>query len=382
MRNLLVLVFVIIAMIFNVYFAFAVGLIALAYYYVKRKYSYWQLRGVPSLEAEIPYGNIKQMGRSLHQSLLMKQYYDKMKGAGAFVGFYIIYRPAVLLLDRSLIKNILMKDFTNFNDRGLYVNEKHDPLSAHLFSMDGKKWKNLRAKLTPTFTSGKMKFMYPTIIEVGDRFRDTLKDIVGDEKELEVKDLLARFTTDIIGTCAFGIECNSLKDPDSEFREMGRRVFEEPRHKPMALFLMTTFRKWSNLLGFKVNRDDVLHFFMNVVRETVDVREKNKISRNDFMDLLIKLKNKETDESGLGGLTIEEVAAQTFIFFLAGFETSSTTLAFCLYELATNPEIQEKARQQAREVLKRHDGKFTYEAMMDMQYIDQVIYGKCQLLIS
>lgn len=362
---------------FSVYFALVIGLVAIAYYYLKRKYSYWKLRGVPSLEPEIPYGNIKPMGRTLHQSLLIKQYYDKMKGTGPFAGFYILYRPAALLLDRTLIKHILMKDFGNFNDRGLYVNEKHDPLSAHLFSMDGKKWKNLRAKLSPTFTSGKMKFMYPTIIEVGDRFRHTLTDIVGNEKVLEIKDLLARFTTDIIGTCAFGIECNSLKDPDAEFREMGRKVFEEPRYKPMQLFLMNSFRELANFLGFKVNREDVLHFFMNVVRETVDMREKNNISRNDFMDLLIKLKNKEVDESGLGGLTIEEVAAQAFIFFLAGFETSSTTMTFCLYELATNPEIQEKARQQAREVLKRHDGKFTYEAMMDMQYIDQVINGKC-----
>lgn len=225
--------------------------------------------------------------------------------------------------------------------------------------------------------------MYPTIIEVADRFKSTLCDLVKDKTELEIKDLLARFTTDIIGTCAFGIECNSLKDPDAEFREMGRKVFEEPRHKSSIAFLIGSFKNVSRFFGLKVTREDVLQFFLKVVRETVEMREKNNISRNDFMDLLIKLKNKQDDSDGLGALTIEEVAAQAFAFFLAGFETSSTTMTFCLYELAVNPDIQEKARQEARKVIERHGGEFNYEAMTDMHYIDQVINGKCKLnLIS
>lgn len=114
---------------------------------------------------------------------------------------------------------------------------------------------------------------------------------------------------------------------------------------------------------------------MKVVTETVDYREKNNIDRNDFMDLLIKLKNNGTDESGLGALTLNEIAAQAFIFILAGFETSSTTMAFCLYELAVNPDIQDRARQEIRKVIKRHGGQFTYEAMIEMHYLDQIING-------
>lgn len=85
--------------------------------------------------------------------------------------------------------------------KGAYYNEDDDPLSAHLFALSGDKWHILRSKLTPTFTSGKMKFMYPTMIEVGKRFENHLFEIVQQCNELEMRELCARFTTDNIGIC-------------------------------------------------------------------------------------------------------------------------------------------------------------------------------------
>lgn len=239
--------------------------------------------------------------------------------------------------------------------------------------MDGERWKNLRAKLTPTFTSGKMKFMFPTVVEIGERFRDHLLEVVQQHNEIEMKDLCSRFTTDIIGTCAFGIECNSLKDPNAEFREYGRKITSAPRHGQLFITLLHEFKNVGRKLHVKRVRDDVSDFFLKVVRDTVEYREKNNVSRNDFMDILINLKNEETNDKEK--ITLNEIAAQMFVFFLAGFETSSVTLAFCLYELSLNPEIQTKARKVIREAFQKHNGQFTYEMMMDMPYIDQLLLG-------
>jgi len=92
--------------------------------------------------------------------------------------------------------------------------------------MGGSEWKTLRSKLTPTFTSGKMKMMFPALQECSKELKDLLKEPASRGEVVEMKDIAARFTTDIISSCAFGIQTNSLKNPDAMFRKMGKKIFE------------------------------------------------------------------------------------------------------------------------------------------------------------
>jgi cytochrome P450 family 6 len=79
----------------------------------------------------------------------------------------------------------------------------------------------------------------------------------------------------------------------------------------------------------------------------------------------------------VAGLSMNSLAAQAFVFFLGGFETSSTTMTFCLYELSLHQDIQERVREEIDVVLRKNDGKLTYEAIQEMDYLDKVVSGKC-----
>lgn len=342
------------------------------YFFVKKKYSYFADRHILFSEPSFPFGNLKGIGTSTHVSTLTTRVYDKFVGKDVLCGLYFFLRPSVMLLDPELIKNVMVKDFNNFINRGVYHNEEVDPLSGHLFSIEGTKWKNLRAKITPTFTSGKMKMMFETVVAVAEEFKKCVKEHADAGDEFEIKDVLARFSTDVIGTCAFGIDCNSIKDPNAEFRLMGKRIFEPVGLEKIKTFFVTSFPNVSKKLSLMINNKEVSDFFLNVVRETIDYREKNKVDRKDFMHLLLEIQKLDDNAEKL---TFHEIAAQCFVFFAAGFETSSTTMTFSLYELAMNQEFQHKAREEIQRILAKHDGKLTYEAASEMPYLDQIING-------
>lgn len=68
--------------------------------------------------------------------------------------------------------------------------------------------------------------------------------------------------------------------------------------------------------------------------------------------------------------TEDLIAAQVPIFFIAGFETSSSTLSFLSYQLAVD---QSKLREEIDEVLNQINRNVTYEELLKMKYLDQVV---------
>lgn len=104
--------------------------------YFRKKYSYFSDRGLLTPTPYFPLGNFWKVGITLHFIENINSIYKKFKGKDVMCGFYVFTRPVTLALDLDLIKNIMVKDFYSFHDRGLYYNENTDPLSAHLFSVN------------------------------------------------------------------------------------------------------------------------------------------------------------------------------------------------------------------------------------------------------
>lgn len=74
-------------------------------------------------------------------------------------------------------------------------------------------------------------------------------------------------------------------------------------------------------------------------------------------------------------ITDSLLAAQAFVFFVAGFETSSTTISNALYELAQNQDIQDKLREEIKEHEKKNNGEWHYENIKTMPILDGVFKG-------
>jgi cytochrome P450 family 6 len=191
---------------------------------VKNQYSHWENVGIPNVKPKIPFGNL--------QSLVKKErsfgtaIYDIYKQTSEpFIGIYLFFRPAILVRDRELVKNILTKDFQHFHDRGVYCEPKSDPMSGTLFALPGEAWKSLRMRLTPAFTSGKLKGMFPQVHNVGNELVKFMKPLAQKNESIEIRDLAGRYVIDCLASIAFGQEgVSTIKDPNHEFRMSGRKI--------------------------------------------------------------------------------------------------------------------------------------------------------------
>ncbi|XP_054285819.1 cytochrome P450 6a8-like [Macrosteles quadrilineatus] len=358
------------------------------YLSVVKNYTYWETKGVPFIEPSFPFGNTKDllMGRK-QLGEIYNDFYNKFKGERYF-GVYEIRRPIFVVRDPQLIKHILTKDFNHFQNRftiSKSVNPKVDYLAKHLFNLEGQEWKHMRVKLSPTFTSGKIKTMFLLIEQCVEQLINHVNEQTDKNSVIDVKDVLARFTLDTIATCAFGLESNSLEDRDSEFYHYGVKIFHLSFARQIRRILFAVFPTIMKLSSIRLVSKDLTEFFTRVVRDTLEYREKNNVTRNDFLNLLIQVgQNKNSEKEEVNGnsenkakvntaFTVEEIAAQSFVFFAAGFETASSTMSFCLYELAQNPDIQDRLYEEIKETLSKHDGKPTYQTLQEMPYMDKVI---------
>jgi len=368
----------------------AVCVLAAVYVYFKVSFNYWKKRNVPYAKPTFPFGNFGDMlfGKT-SIGHLFANIYKELDGE-MYGGTYALTKPGFIFRDPDIIKNVLVKDFSSFHDRGFYMDEELEPLSGHLFMLPGRRWRNLRVKLSPTFTSGKMKMMFQTLVDCGIELGSILEKSASDEEVIEIKDILARYSTDVISSCAFGIQCNCLKNPDAEFRVWGRKIFESSVRNSIITVVAITAPRLLSIFKLSTLDPSISKYFRNMVEETVNYRERNNITRNDFMQLLIQIKNKvkldednesleqnvlETLENSSSeeGLSMNSLAAQAFVFYAGGFETSSTTMTFCLYELSLHQDIQDRVREEIDVVLQKHDGKLTYESIQEMEYLDKVV---------
>ncbi|EFN69191.1 Probable cytochrome P450 6a13 [Camponotus floridanus] len=359
------------------------------YFYLSATFDFWQCRGVPFKKPTVLVGNFGPLLLfRKSQAEGVKEMYQWFKDE-RFFGAFRVRSPVLILRDPDLVKSVFVKDFAYFTNRGIPINNAQDPLSGHLFNLEGRKWKNLRSKLTPAFSSGKMKRMFYLLVECCEELQRLIDaSCSGDRSTIEVREFAAKFTIDVIGSCAFGIQINALTDEESEFHQAAKRLSRPSYKTTLWRMLRTAMPGLYRLLGVQVIDPTVTTFFKSVVSQMIGQRERNEGRRHDFMDLLIELKNKGVLENESGAqiyddenaqaakeieLDEDAIAAQAFVFFAAGYETSSNTIAFCLHELALNQEIQERTRREICNALGMRDNKLTYDAVQDMKYLDMVI---------
>lgn len=303
----------------------------------------------------------------------------------------------------EFIRQITIKDFDNFEDHVGFIDSDSDTLfGKSLFLLSEQKWRDMRTTLSPAFTGAKMRHMFELVVECAE---DMSKYFVAEAKhgkpiQWEMKELFSRYTSDVIASSAFGLKVDSLNDRSNEFFTIGTGSLNFSSMKvALRLLLIRTMPTLMRALDFEFFTAKTKKFFKSMVMHTMDEREKKQIHRPDMINILMQVRsgnlkfhqNEESknydagfataDDSNIGHKapvkrewTEDEIVAQCFIFFAAGFDTASTLMSFLSYELALNQDIQQKLYDEIRAVNATLNGaRLTYDTLSKMKYLDQVI---------
>nr|AZR39445.1 cytochrome P450 [Agasicles hygrophila] len=327
--------------------------------------------------------------------MLLRIYKDA--GNERYYGFYQFSTPTLLIKDPELIKQIGVKDFEHFLDHSTFIPENADPLwGKNLFALKGQRWRDMRPILSPSFTSSKMKVMFQLMHDCANNFTDFFLKKNENVIEVKLKDIFTRYTNDVIGTTAFGIKTNSLENPDNEFYRMGKEATDlTSLRKNLKFFGYLIFPRLLEFLKVKLFESHVAAFFTNLIDNAIKVRREKGIIRPDMIHLLMEAQklganSKEehnvdngfatVKESDLGkpnihhrALTNLDITAQALIFFFAGFDSVSSVMGFMAYELAVNPDIQNRLREEILETAEECKEELTYDVILKMKYLDMVL---------
>ncbi|XP_039957017.1 cytochrome P450 6g1-like [Bactrocera tryoni] len=360
------------------YLLAALLVLVLIYIWCRYTYGYWKRNKIPYMTPLPLIGNMGVMFtlRNSFYLYLSDIYKDARMSKAAAVGIYILNRPALVLREPELIKTVLIKEFLKFANRSAGCDPHNDPLgSNNLFFIRNPKWKDLRTKLTPVFTTGKIKQMYPLMTEIGTELEAHLKSYAknGDAFATEVKEVCANFTTDMIATIAFGVKANSLVNPNGEFRTQGRKLLTFTLRRAVDFFVAFFAPKWVSTLRIKIFTTEFSSFLRGTISHVMASREESKVTRNDLIDVLVSLKEEAVAKGEYNAQVQDMLTAQAAIFLSAGFETSSSTMTFALYELSKRIDLQERLRNEICEAFVAEQGTMSYETINNLPYLSMVL---------
>ncbi|XP_013115326.2 probable cytochrome P450 308a1 [Stomoxys calcitrans] len=370
----------------EIFFSMLAAICLILFSFLFWKCLYWQRQGIRGPRGWPLVGSMWRFvtGRQHYGDVYERIYNDNPDLS--YVGFYrLLGEPVVLLRSLDMIKEVLIRNFNNCQDNVVWVNPQRDPEGfCNPFIAKGPKWRTMRNEVMPIFTPNKVKGSFAHIETVCKKMVKYVDDKMKTNC-FEGKELFSKFTLGVIASAAFGLDGQTFEKSDSDFTQLAEDIFKPNPYSLLDTIALLFSPKLGDLIKYRYVPANVATWLRHIVMNILSLRldevplldkssNSQRAEQSDFIQWLIENKQKQNEP-----VDRATIVGHCSTFLLEGFETSSSLMAFALYEYAINPLEQQKVFNELDEVLKRHNGQLCYEALQELCYLEASLYETLRL---
>ena len=271
------------------------------------------------------------------------------------------------------VRRIMVDEVREFPKSNLLHELLSPLLGESIFTTNGEVWKKQRELLRPSFEQAR-------ITKVFGLMSDAVSDLMAkfraypDKAVIEVDELMTFVTADVIFRTIMSQKLDEAKG--KQVLEAFVTFQEETIHT--AIKKMFCIPKWLvNLFGERkrVKAGEIIRKVLSdIIKPRYDSFHKGEIG--EYQDILSSLLAVIEVESGKP-FSFEEILDQVAMLFLAGHETTASSLTWTLYILSLSPKEQEIAYQEIINVAGKED--FNIGHLRKMKYLTNVFKESLRL---
>ncbi|XP_037093671.1 cytochrome P450 3A9-like [Pollicipes pollicipes] len=305
--------------------------------------------------------------------------YGVQHGArGKTVALYVGTKPTLCTTDPDLVREVFVQRVDTFPDR---QDNKSPVLTIpdhNLLTLRGKRWKYVRRVLNPAFTTNKLKGMSPAMNVSIQTFLDVLE---GNRLQGQPTNVYAAFrslTLEVIGKCALAMEVHCQTDQRDPLLVMMKTLLGSAPLMGVLRGLQPLTRLMLPLLRAFGPASRAYHVDQQLqrwLRGVIQHRQRSGATVTDALQLLLEA---QRADSGSEAVTDQELLSNAFVFIGAGYETTSTALAFTSYLLARHPTVQSRLYDEIVANVPA-SGDLDYETVLGLPYLEMVIQESLRL---
>ena len=245
-----------------------------------------------------------------------------------------------------------------------------------VFSAEGEDWRRARRLAVTALNSNHLQRYFEIVSACSDRLRRRLVLAAREERAIDIGAILSSFTVDVTSWLAFGHDLNTLERGDGELQGHLHRVFHMTNRRlfaPIAYWRRVRLPADRALDRSLAALRPAVQGFLDQARGRVAARPELRDSPENFLDGMIAAQEND------GTFSDEEILANVFTLLLAGEDTTSHTMAWTIWSLASMPEVQARWAEEAQRVLgdERHPSE--YGTIEELRYGEAVVRESMRL---